>query len=83
MQLRIAASSAALAVVTVPIAAIIGLRDAPSDILVPPTVSAAVVIARALVAVGLIAFSVALLQIAERLFAVGKGGAGRDESRTA
>jgi hypothetical protein len=83
VQLRIAASSAALAVVTVPIAAIIGLRDAPSDILVPPTVSAAVVIARALVAVGLIAFSVALLQIAERLFAVGKGGAGRDESRTA
>jgi hypothetical protein len=81
VQLRIAASSAALAVVTVPIAVIIGLRDAPSDLLVPPTVSAAVVIARALVAVGLIAFSVALLQIAERVFATGQNGARRDESR--
>jgi hypothetical protein len=81
VQVRVAASSAALAVVTIPIAMVIGLRDAPSDILVPQTVSAAVVIARALVAVGLIAFSVALLQIAERLFATGKSGARRDESR--
>jgi hypothetical protein len=49
------------------VAMITGLRGAPDDPAMAPTVAAALVIARALVAVGSGAFSFGLLRMAERL----------------
>jgi hypothetical protein len=65
LEFPIAVSSAALALVTFAFAMFIGLA-APSKASIAPTVSAAVVIARALIALGLMAFSVVLLWIGER-----------------
>lgn len=80
MRLRIAVASAALALIWIAIALAIGLRDPPSDLLVPASVSAAIVVARALIAVGLIAFSTTLLRVAERLFAAVRDGRRDDHS---
>jgi hypothetical protein len=69
VQLRLAASSLVVALIMVPVAVAVGLREPPSEWLISPAVSAAVVMARALVSLGLLAFSFVLLRIAERLFA--------------
>ncbi|MGD0675298.1 MAG: hypothetical protein ABSC94_07760 [Polyangiaceae bacterium] len=47
---------------------IIGLRDAPASLFTEPTVAAASVFGRALVALGLLATGVTLIRTAERLY---------------
>lgn len=79
-RLRIAVTCVALALLWTAIALAIGLRDPPSDLLAPAIVTAAVVVARALIAVGLIAFSATLLRVAERLFAAVRDGRPDDDS---
>jgi hypothetical protein len=80
MRLRIAIANAALALILIAVALAIGLRDPPSDLRVPAIVSAAIVVARALVAVGLMACSTTLLRVAERLFAALRDGRRDDDS---
>ncbi len=63
---RFAAVCGAVAAGLFVVALIVGLWGAPSQIFMPPIVSAAIVIARALVGLGLLGFSVALLRMGER-----------------
>ncbi|MGD0674074.1 MAG: hypothetical protein ABSC94_01565 [Polyangiaceae bacterium] len=69
--LPVAAVSVVGSLLAIAIAVFIGLRDVPSELLETPAVAAAVVVARAVVAVGLITFSLVLLGIGERLFLEG------------
>jgi hypothetical protein len=49
------------------VALVTGLRGAPNDPAIPPTVAAAIILARALIAVGAGTFSFALFRMSERL----------------
>ncbi len=75
LRRRIAATCAGFALALVVLALVLGFRSAPS---LEPAVAAAVVVSRALVALGMIAFGVALLHTAERfLAAAGLLGSGQ------
>jgi hypothetical protein len=66
LRRRMAAACAGLALGLVLLALVLGFRSAPS---LEPAVAAAVVVSRALVALGMIAFGGALLRTAERFLA--------------
>jgi hypothetical protein len=67
-QEPIAAASAVLGLVLMIVALVVGLREAPAGFLVAPVVSAAVVIARASVAVALLVIGLTCLRAAERIY---------------
>jgi len=75
MKRRIGATCAGMALGFVILALALGLRGAEPAY--SPTVSAALVIARAMVALGFLGFGYGMLQMAERLFT---GGADRSSS---
>jgi hypothetical protein len=75
MYARAAVACMVLSLAVVLLALVIGLRGVPAELFTPPIVAAAVLMARALVALGLLAVSAALVIAAERLFrASGSGG---------
>jgi hypothetical protein len=74
LERRLGMACAVLALVFLVFGLAVGLRGAPPLSPRPPTIDAALVIAHALVGLGLLAFAVALLRIGERFF-VGRPGA--------
>ncbi len=64
----VAVTCAAFGVASIVLALAVGFRAAPNELLMPSAVAASIVIARALMAVGLLGTGLALLRAAERLY---------------
>jgi hypothetical protein len=77
LRRRIGATCAGMAVGFVILALALGLRGVEPSY--SPTVSAALILARALVALGFLGFGYGLLRMAERLFTAGHGGSGASD----
>jgi hypothetical protein len=65
---RIALASAALGLLMILLALVVGLREAPVSLLSAPLVVASVVVARAAVAVGMLVVGLTFVRAAERVY---------------
>jgi hypothetical protein len=65
---RVAVASAGLGLLMILLALVVGLRDAPSGLLLSPMVAASIVVARGALAVGMLVVGLGFLRAAERVY---------------